>query len=189
MLHRDRKWSTSERLMEKKLFKNSEKVTVQQEAAKNLSQESICVRGVGDWRNCMENSHPMFTFKQPTLPSSALSDLLTQSNTRTVNPRQSTKLTSSLVKCVTWCMTWKHTLEGNPQLQWLLWVECLLHLSAPTCEVAFYCLYHAMVHHWCILCYYQTDEDYKNTHQSLQQKDKEVIICLLSLPFGVLYLF
>ena len=51
MLRRDRKWPTSEGLMEKKLFasvtENREKVTVQQEAAKNLSHARMCAGGVG----------------------------------------------------------------------------------------------------------------------------------------------
>lgn len=49
--------------MEKKLFKNSEKVTVRQEAAKNLSQESICVRGV------LGTEETAWTISNPTVCS------------------------------------------------------------------------------------------------------------------------
>lgn len=72
MLHRDRKWPTSEWLMEKKLFKNSEKVTVQQEAAKNLSQASICVGVLGNKETAWTISNTMLRVKQLTSTTPAL---------------------------------------------------------------------------------------------------------------------
>jgi len=58
MLRLDRKWPTSEALMEKKLFvsvtENSEEVTVQQETANNTSQASVWFE-VGDWKGYIFN--------------------------------------------------------------------------------------------------------------------------------------